>query len=87
MPLDQLAEGVDGGDHAWRHILAVEDSAVDLQHRLPGETGQLGEKPAVEAEEDPQALGDREPELSVGDGAQVTGDVLLAVLRGRASRR
>ena len=61
----------------WRHILAVEYGAVDLEHRLPGETRQLAEKLAIEAEEDPKALGDREHELSVGDGgAQIAGDVI-----------
>ena len=62
----------------WCHIPAVQDGAVDLEHRLPGEPGKLTEKHPVEAEEDPQTLGDREHELSVGDGgAQITGDVLL----------
>ncbi len=47
---------------------------MDFKHRLPGEPRQLTEKMAVEAEELPQPLGDREDELPVGDGdAQVAG--------------
>ena len=77
MPVDQLAEGVDGRDHARRHIPALQDGAIDHEHRLPGEPRQFTEQLAVEAEEDPQPLGDREDELPVGDGgAQVDGDVL-----------
>ena len=61
----------------WRHVPAVQDGAVDLKHGLPGEPGQLPEKLAVESEEDPQALGDRQDKLAVCDGgAQVAGDVL-----------
>jgi|GEM_PF-4359742 len=61
----------------WRHVPAVQDGAVDLEHRLPGDPGQLAEKPPVEAEEDPQTLGDREHELPVADKrTQITGDVL-----------
>ena len=46
-----------------------------MQVRVP--VDQFTEKPAVEAEEDPKALGDREDELAVGDGgAQVAGDVV-----------
>ena len=67
MPMDQLAEGVDGPDHARRRVPAVQDGAVDLQHRLPGEARQFTEKSAVEAEEDPQPPGDREHKLPVGD--------------------
>jgi hypothetical protein len=75
--MEKLAEGVDGDDHARRHVPAVEDDAVDFKHGLPGEPRQLTEQSAVEAEEDPQPLGDREHELAVGDGgAQVSGDVL-----------
>ena len=53
MKMQKLAEGVDGPDHARCHIPAVQDGAVDLEHRLPGDPGQLAEKPPVEAEEDP----------------------------------
>ncbi len=68
MKMEKLAKCVDGPDHARRHIPAVQDDAVDLQHRLPRELGQLTEKPAVEAEKDPQTPGNREDELSVADG-------------------
>ncbi len=75
--VDQLAEGVDGRHHAGSGVGALEDGAVDLQDGLPGQAGQRAEQPAVEAEEDPQALGDGEDELAVGDGsADVTGDVV-----------
>jgi len=53
MEVEKLAEGVDGPDHARRHVPAVQDGAVDLEHRLPGDPGELAEKPPVEAEEDP----------------------------------
>ena len=59
MEVEKLTEGVDGPDHSRRHVPAVQDGAVDLEHRLPGEPGKLTEKPPVEAEEDPQTLGDR----------------------------
>jgi len=68
MPMDQFAEGMDGGEHGRRYVPAVQDGAVDFKHRPPGEPRQLAKQPAVEAEEDPKALGDREHELSVGDG-------------------
>ena len=38
MPMDQLAKRVDGRHHARDDVLAVKDGAVDLEHRLPGET-------------------------------------------------
>ena len=64
--VNQLAEGVDGPDHARRRVPAVQNDAVDFEHRLPGEPGQLAEKPAVESEEDPQTLGNREDETVGG---------------------
>ena len=77
MPMDQLAKRVDGGDHPRHHVLAVEDGAVDLEYRLPGEARKLTEQSAVEAEEQAQAFWDRPDELAVGHGgADITRDVL-----------
>ena len=53
MEVEKLAECVDGPDHARCDVPAVQDGAVDLEHRLPGDPGELAEKPPVEAEEDP----------------------------------
>ncbi len=46
--------------------LRIEHGAVDLEHGLPGETREVAEQPAVETEEQAQALGDGEDELAVG---------------------
>jgi hypothetical protein len=63
-----LVKRMDGGNHPRRHVPAVEDGAVDLEHRLPGELGQFAQEPAVESEEDPLVSGDGEDELSVRRG-------------------
>jgi hypothetical protein len=77
VPMEQRAEDVDGGKHARAGVVLSEHGAIDLEDRLPGEAVLLAQQAAVEAEEDPQALGNREDKLSVGHRrANVTGDVL-----------
>jgi hypothetical protein len=54
----------------------MENGAVHLQERLPGQARQLAQEAPVEAEEDAETLGDGEDELAMGHGlAQVLGDV------------
>ena len=77
MPMHELAKHMDGCDHAGDDVGAVERGAVDLQDAAPGEARQLAHEPAVEAEEDAQAPGDREDELAVGNGStDIACDVL-----------
>jgi len=33
----EIAEDLDAHDHAWCDIVAIQDGAVDLQDRLPGQ--------------------------------------------------
>ena len=48
---------------------------MNFKHHCQASRGSSPRKPAVEAEEDPQPLGNREDELPVGDGgAQVAGE-------------
>ena len=67
--------------------------AVHLEHRLPGQAGEITEEPAIEAEEETEALGDGEDELAVGDGGRrprrrasaMTQGALLVTARAQAA--
>jgi len=77
MEMDQLAKGLDAGDHAWHHILSPEHVAVHVDHGQPRAAGEFAEQAAVVATVDAQPFGDREDELPVGDGcADRVGDRL-----------
>ena len=60
--------GLDGGDHAGQHVIATEQALDFSPDARPGTGGELAQQPAIEAGVQPQALGDGEDHLPVGDG-------------------
>jgi hypothetical protein len=91
--VQNLAVRVDGHDHARCDVRSIEHRPVHLEDRLPDEAWQLTEQPAVEAEEDAQALGDGEDEVApaartgrqdkVGTAAQTSRAMCSATARAR----
>ena len=76
VPVQKLAEGLDGGDHAGQHIIPAEQALNFSTDAAPGRRGELAQQPAVETGMHAETLGDGEDHLPVGDGrADVFGDV------------
>jgi len=73
--MDDLAERLEGVDHARHGVGPTAGGAVHRDHRAGGRPAQFAQPPAVEQEVAPQPLGDREHKLPVGNlSANVFGD-------------
>ena len=58
MKVDQLAEGLDGGEHARDDIATLQLLPIDLDGGEPGGAGQFAQLTTVVATEDAQTLGE-----------------------------
>ena len=70
MRVEESAEGLDGGDDAGDGVGVAERGAHEVAQGAVGDAGQEAEERAVIEKEGPQALGDGEHELPVGDGVE-----------------
>ena len=87
MPAQKLAGSLKEADRARDDLLAVESSRIVELEGPPGAAGRLTEAPAVEAEEDPQPLGDCEDDLPVRHlGEERAGHLLCAQRRRKPQR-
>ena len=69
VPVQQFAVGLDRGDHAGHHVLAAEQASDFGLDARPGARAELAQQLAIEAGVQPQALGDGQHDLPVGDGS------------------
>ena len=69
-PVDEAAEGLDGGDDAGDDVGLAEGRAQEVAQGAVGDAAENAEELAVLEEEGPQALGDGEDELAVGEGVE-----------------
>jgi len=91
--VDELPEGLDAGDGARDHVLAIKHGAMNLANRLPRGPGEIPEQRPVVAEEDPEPLRDGENLSACGThrqaswrwatGAQTSSATCMAMSRVR----
>ena len=70
VPVHEAAEGLNGGDDAGDEVRLAEAGAQKVAQRAVGDAAEDAEELAVVEEEGPQAFGDGEDELAVGDGVE-----------------
>jgi hypothetical protein len=68
--VEEVGEGLDGGDDAGARGLLLEGRAEDAQDRVVGGLREKGEEAAIAREEAADRAGDREDPLGVGDGRE-----------------
>ena len=68
MPVQQLAVGLDGDDHARQGVVSRKRAADFIPHASPRAGGELAQQLAVEAGVQPQTLRDGQNHLPVRDG-------------------
>ena len=79
-PVDQLAEGLDAGDHAGQQVVPAQRGAINLPHRFPREPRQLAQQRAVE----PEAHNKRWPLFDVTERAlEETASEITRVVNAR----
>jgi hypothetical protein len=65
MPVDQVAEGLNGSDHCGNTAVAVDFQSVNVTYRFPGRAAELAQQISIEPEENPKPLWNRENPLPV----------------------